>query len=191
MKTTLKKNLFFLTLSFLVTSCFQPDKEGFEDNRAPQNLKAKYFPDSSFQQIIQLNSGYLNGIDISFWKNGKIKNYGYGKGGKLSGYWFLYDTSGSLITKQFFKDGKLLFVTDPLGEFIFDNTTLRLISKKKDLDFSQDSDVIKSHFTHLMLNSVSRDTIVFETTKRQFLLNRSLTIIGSKELDYKKRIYDN
>jgi hypothetical protein len=174
-----------ILFSSLLHSCWSD--QGCEDDvEARQGINITHFENKKPKIIYELDSCRLNGVEIYFHKNGRIKSYGYGERGRLKDTFLFYDTLGFLVTKHLYVDGTLVQVTDAKEVVKYDRTNKRLHYKNNILDLSNDTLIVRSHFSRFLIYNNLPNGIFFEAEQKDLLLDKNLNIISSK---IKKVVY--
>ena len=123
-----------LFLSYSLASCNLSDQGCEEDANAKDGINIKYHSNNTPRLIYELDTCRLNGIDLKFHENGRIKVYGYGKSGREYGHWFFYDESGNFISKHFYQNGDFVYASTPAEEVKYFKNSGKLVSDSFEID---------------------------------------------------------
>lgn len=171
--------LVFITLCFWGFSC-NSDTCSEDSYTANAKLFSSRYSNDSLRYLYEIKDCYPTGVHLSFYKNGKIKEYGYSESGKMIGEWLYYKNDGNLLSRMYYNgNGKLDHVTDAKGIIVFDYKTLQLrTSTGESVNFKGNNIISNSHPTDIKLYNWGNDTLILETSSFGIFLNGNLKEIG-------------
>lgn len=169
-----KALLIFITIC--VCAC-NYDSKCEIDPSAKDGLNIKYYEDGKPRKVFQLKDCLLEGLDIEFYANGRLKRYGYASAGKKEGIWILFDSTGIYLTKQGYKKGNFTFASNENGTIILDSNFI-LKAKDIEINLSRDTLIKKSHISEFFIRQINSDSIYLEAEKKTVLFDKNLNILS-------------